>query len=848
MGLKDSYIYKTVEAFFIANADDRRINVEATTRKKGTDSLTGQLTYDATTLQMQTLKEWKMAILMATDPEAPNRSPLKKLYQSLELDNHLMATIGNRIDAVKGAPFKLVDKNGKENPEMTKLLKKLWFIEEEGFIHVALMSKYTGTKVIELHRLKEDGHLKEVTEVDMAHIVPEKGLIVKEEGDNKGWNYKDGIFKDYYLQVGKDKMLGLFAVLAPIVLAKKMGIGSWLDYIEKYGIPPLFVFTDRFDKARLDKLTEAMMNFKSSHYLIGQGNERVEMGANANAGNSAVFKDLSKLANDEMSKRINGGTGTTDEKSHVGAAEVHADNLKTKIKLDKFFIEVLVNEELIPRLVKLSPVYSELDGYTFEWDDAEALPLQEFLDYVVSLSAYYEFDIEQLAEKAKMPIIAIKQLVNQPGNTKKNKEGEKKKLNVNADQTAIPVREFYAELIEDLQVEAIDLSTYTKLVEPIAKGLHNGTITPESLNAGLINQIYADLAGAGADGWGKDWTKFGKNIGQDKTVLSIQKNIFRFSGAKTYAQLKEFNELLYKDGQLRSYKDFKAEVLKVNKRYNRNYLQAEHQTARQAGNHGRNWQEFQKDKDLFPNLEYRTVPDEKVREQHSVLHKIIKPIDNPFWDTYYPPNGWRCRCYVVQTTDDPTEDTLSHDSVKPEFRVNVGKTGTVYSEKHPFFAIAAAAGKEVQNAFELSKLHAPYDKAYKAKNGASVQVSPFVDQHDFEDNFNAAKKMADNKIPVKIRPHIILKGYKNPEFEIDKKMADRKTQKGKNVSSNIRSAKKQGAKIIVFELHEDFPYSLNRFKSLLNGHLKHYKEGTFDEVILIYDKNVERIKVSDLLK
>ena len=392
------------------------------------------------------------------------------------------------------------------------------------------------------------------------------------------------------------------------------------------------------------------------------------------------------------------------------------------------------------------------------------------------------------------------------------------------------------------------MSNYTKLIERIAKGLHNGTIKPEALNAGLINQTYNDLASSTAHGWGKDWVKFGNDIGQDKTVLSIQKNIFRFSGAKTYAQLKEFNELLYKDGQLRTYNEFKDDVLKVNKRYNKNYLQAEHQTARQAGHHGRNWHQYQKDKDLFPNLEYRTVADERVREEHSTLHKIVKAIDDPFWDTYYPPNGWRCRCYVVQTTGNPTKGNTNNHSIKPEFRVNVGKTGTVYSEKHPFFAIASSSGKEVQNAFELSKLHAPYTKVYKAKKGATVQVSPFADQQDFKDNFNIAKKMADSNISVKIRPHIILEGYKNPEYEIDKKMGDLKTQKGKNVSSNLKSAKRQGARVVVFDVQDSYPYNLIDFKNTLRGQIKaHYKDA-FDTFIIIKGNDVERIEVKELIK
>ncbi|MFD2566089.1 phage portal protein family protein [Pseudotenacibaculum haliotis] len=843
MGLKDSIIYKYFEKQFLSNADQMTINIEAASRKQGS-SLTDQMTMTATTLQKQTLKEWKAAILLATDPEDPNRLNLKELYQSLKLDNHLMATIGNRIDAVRGSAFKLVDKSGKENPEMTDILKKLWFIEEEGFIHIALMSKYTGTKVIELFDLKENGHLKQVTEVDMAHVIPQKGMIVKEVGDAKGWNYKEGAFKDYYLQVGKDNMLGLFAMLAPIVLAKKLGIGSWLDYIEKYGIPPIFVFTDRFDKKRMTELYNSMLNFKSNHFVIAQGNEKIEHGTNANAGNSAVFKDLTKLANDEISKRINGATGSTDEKAHVGAANVHENILNTKIKLDKFFIEILVNEELIPRLVKLSPVYSGLDNYKFEWDDAETLTLQELIDAVVSFSSFYEIDVEYLSEKTGIPITGLKSMMPQTNNP----EPQKKKSSLNLGPSAERFDQLYPQSILELDIQAIDLSKYTKLVGTIAKGLHDGTFKPESLSEDLINQIYSDIVAGARDGWGNGFTKFGKDPKKDRTVLAMQKNIFRFSGAKTYAQLLEFNDLQFHHGNQRSFKDFKEQVQKANKRYNENYLQAEHQTARQSGNQARNWQSYEKDKDLFPNLEYRTAGDERVREDHSVFDGIVKPVDDPFWDSFYPPNGWRCRCYVVQTTNSPTSKPTPKNQIKPEFKINVGKTGSVYSEKHPFFVISRAAPKKVQSAFELSKLHAPYTKIYTGNGGADVKISPFADPKDLPGNFAAAKKLSDSGISVKIRPHIIEKGYKNPEFEIDKKLADRKTQKGKNISSNLRSAKSQGVKVIVFDIHQDYPFSVNRFKSQLKGLLKHYKKDTFDTVILISGKAVERIKISDLLK
>ena len=37
-----------------------------------------------------------------------------------------------------------------------------------------------------------------------------------------------------------------------------------------------------------------------------------------------------------------------------------------------------------------------------------------------------------------------------------------------------------------------------------------------------------------------------------------------------------------------------------------------------------------------------------MREEHRALHGITLPPSDPFWDTHYPPNGWNCRCRVVQ--------------------------------------------------------------------------------------------------------------------------------------------------------------------------------------------------------
>lgn len=110
------------------------------------------------------------------------------------------------------------------------------------------------------------------------------------------------------------------------------------------------------------------------------------------------------------------------------------------------------------------------------------------------------------------------------------------------------------------------------------------------------------------------------------------------------------------------------------------------------------WENIDKAKKLRPYLRYIAILDERTREQHRHWNDTVKPVDDPFWNDHYPPNGWRCRCSVQQlserdmkrlglevTTTNPdgaprtfldkrTGDTvLLPPGLDPSFAYNVGK-------------------------------------------------------------------------------------------------------------------------------------------------------------------------------
>lgn len=62
------------------------------------------------------------------------------------------------------------------------------------------------------------------------------------------------------------------------------------------------------------------------------------------------------------------------------------------------------------------------------------------------------------------------------------------------------------------------------------------------------------------------------------------------------------------------------------------------------------WDRIERTKRALPYLRYVTKRDDRVRPLHASWDNVTLPVDDPFWQTHYPPNGWRCRCRVVQVS------------------------------------------------------------------------------------------------------------------------------------------------------------------------------------------------------
>nr|DAF40790.1 MAG TPA: minor capsid component [Caudoviricetes sp.] len=59
------------------------------------------------------------------------------------------------------------------------------------------------------------------------------------------------------------------------------------------------------------------------------------------------------------------------------------------------------------------------------------------------------------------------------------------------------------------------------------------------------------------------------------------------------------------------------------------------------------YQRMRDNVDNRPYWQYSAVGDERTRPAHLALNGKIYRYDDPFWTTFYPPNGFNCRCSVI---------------------------------------------------------------------------------------------------------------------------------------------------------------------------------------------------------
>ncbi|HRF80163.1 MAG TPA: DUF935 family protein [Flavobacteriales bacterium] len=678
-------------------------------------------------LKSQSLSDWQNAVNAARNEFLPRRKQLLELYENLRLDGHLNAVMTKRITNVTNkrvvweeadideAKLKVIEEDVLNTP---------WFYD---LLAYSMEARFYGFTLLELQM--EAGKVARCEVFPRANVVPEFGYIAKDATNpSTPWLYfrEDPKYSTYLIEVGKPKDLGAMLIAVPDILRKQGALGDWAQFAELFGMPFRVGKYNPFDADTRSKLLQALAEMGGAgHAVIPQGTEIEFHQVSAGSGQAAVYADLVKECNAELSKLFLGQTMTTDNGSSRSQSEVHKEVEEGITLADMRWLEHLLNWELKERLVTLG--YPMADGL-FRFDMTLNLPLEKRILVDEKLAkqlgglpeSYWRNtynvpeptpeEAKAMEERRKMAAKEAKAKEPSTGAgdappKEEEEEEDEEEDPEGSDSMSARVRAYYTEhhghghTSRNVAVLEDD-GTSDPIMQELAQAIHDGRITDGWVDPKLMQWTADKLTKSLFEGMDID----DEAPATPELRTFFQENIAVFSGFKTYATLRAAtDELLDEAGELRSFGEFKKRILAIDKEYNVRYLQAEYQHAVASSQMAERWQDIQRDKELFPNLRLVTAGDDRVRASHDALDGIVRPVDDEFWDTHMPPLDWQCRCDVEQTTDEASGELPEVMPNRPAmFSNNPGKTGIIFPESHPYFDAPDAIVREVEQAADRS--------------------------------------------------------------------------------------------------------------------------------------------------
>lgn len=299
-------------------------------------------------------------------------------------------------------------------------------------------------------------------------------------------------------------------------------------------------------------------------------------------------------------------------------------------------------------------------------------------------------------------------------------------------------------------------SGFGKYIEKIALEMWEKQALEQGYDPVLIKTYGERLSEGIKKGYGKDYSDLDFDTPDYRKLHSLEKNVWQFSSAKTYTQLKQMSDALRRpDGSLRSFDEFRIQTVIITGQQLR-HLKTEYQTAVSGAQMAAKWDAIQEDKELYPYLEFIAVEDEHTTALCRSLDGVIRPVDDIFWSRYYPPNHYNCRSTVRQLRkgDVTPEDKIIYPNLPDIFKVNLGQRGLAFPEDHAYFEGMPA---EVMQA---SRQYFPYNMQFDIMD-ASDNTAGIIRRHFMYDQFAndydrlleiATEKAVDEKLIVDIMP------------------------------------------------------------------------------------------------
>lgn len=331
-----------------------------------------------------------------------DRSRLIDLYDmALEQDAHVRATIETLESQILGDRYSLgtYDSKGdyKIDLDETEKIQGTTFDEA---IRGIMEAKLYGFTVLEILPTVDDiSHkLNHIKIVERRNVLPSQGKIIQRASDPSSlqWDILSKEYRDRYVLV-KTSDLGLFSTTTPLVLAKKFALGSYVNFTNTYGMPIIHGKTNEADIESRERFADDIAESVNDRVIVTGVNDTIDVKTLSVSNSERIYIGLLDVINRDISNVVLGSesmAGATQ--SYVGSTQAHQDIFRDRISVYRKFIENAMNEQVIPRLIKMRYLK---EGVKFRYNRRVDMSVKEKLETIKTIATYFEIPEEYIASE-----------------------------------------------------------------------------------------------------------------------------------------------------------------------------------------------------------------------------------------------------------------------------------------------------------------------------------------------------------------------------------------------------------------------------------------------------------------
>jgi phage gp29-like protein len=295
-----------------------------------------------------------------------DRSRLIDLYEAcLQQDAHIRAVIETLVSQILGDRYMLARQNekGKYIKDVAQT-RKIQGSQFDKIIRGIVEAKLFGYTLLEIMPDIDPrtGKLAVVNIIERRNVLADQRRVVKRQGRwSPGWDLTQKAYSRNYVLVNTGD-IGLFSATTPLILAKKFTVANYVNFSHTYGQPIIHGKTVSESNADRKRLATDIANAAQNKVLVTGLDDEIDIKTFTMSNSEKIYPGLIEFVNSEVSNMILGSesmAGATQ--SYVGSTKAHQDIFRERIEVYRRFIENVMNEEVVPRLVAMGYIAGGLE-------------------------------------------------------------------------------------------------------------------------------------------------------------------------------------------------------------------------------------------------------------------------------------------------------------------------------------------------------------------------------------------------------------------------------------------------------------------------------------------------------